>query len=544
MHMPRSLWRFLVGAGDRSFRSGSSSQALGPSPQEDRALEISPNDPLLAYLLSAPGVIEVDRLALDSPALQGLKEAGVKVTVPLISQGELVGLLNLGPLRSEQEFSSDDRKLLSDLAAQTAPAVRLAQLVREQQKEAQERERIDQELRVARLIQQTLLPKDVPHLPDWQVGAYYRPAREVGGDFYDFLELPGGHLGFVVADVTDKGVPAALVMATARSVLRAAALRLVSPGVVLERVNEMLCSDMPPNMFVTCLYAVLEPSTGLLRYANAGHCLPYWRTSSGAAELRATGMPLGLMPEMHYEEQEVVLQRGESILFHTDGLAEAHSAQREMFGCPRLQRLVGSHPGGSELIPFLLSQLTEFTGPSWEQEDDVTLVTLQWEKAAVTTGVPSHAGSEGQALSWQGLDEFTISSEPGNERPAAERVAQAVRGLLSPQARVERLKTAVAEATMNAMEHGNKYQRDLQVAIQVRASTTALSVLITDQGGDAAIPEPLLPDLEAKLAGLQSPRGWGLFLIKNLVDEANTTSDERHHTVELIMHLRETHDDA
>jgi serine phosphatase RsbU (regulator of sigma subunit) len=363
--------------------SSSSMQVVAPD------LQIAPDDPILAYLANASGVVEVDKLDLeeegeDSPAVRQMKAAEVKLVVPLVSQGELIGLLNLGPRLSQQEYSADDRKLLSDLSTQTAPAVRVAQLVRQQQQEAQERERIEQELRIARLIQQTLLPKMLPQLSGYEVAAYYQPAREVGGDFYDFLELDDGRLGLVVGDVTDKGVPAALVMATTRTMLRAAAQRLFSPGEVLRRANEALVTDIPPNMFITCLYAILEPESGHLVYANAGHDLPYRRrrrrasTSTPAEELRATGMPLGLMPGMEYEEKEITLEAGESVLFYSDGLVEAHDPKREMFGFPRLQRLVGAHrEGGSSLIGYLLSELRRFTGEGWEQEDDITLVTLE-----------------------------------------------------------------------------------------------------------------------------------------------------------------------
>ena len=222
-----------------------------------------------------------------------MKAAGVKLAVPLVSQGELIGVLNLGPRRSEQDYSTDDRKLLDNLAAQAAPALRVGQLVREQQAEAATRQRFEQELEVAKLIQQNFLPKQLPELDDWQVAAYYRPAREVGGDFYDVIPLSEGRLGFVIGDVTDKGVPAALVMAATRSVLRASAQRIIDPGQVLERVNEHLCPDMPEKMFVTCLYGVLDPATGHFRFANAGHDLPYVKTAEGSVELRARGMPLG-----------------------------------------------------------------------------------------------------------------------------------------------------------------------------------------------------------------------------------------------------------
>jgi serine phosphatase RsbU (regulator of sigma subunit) len=356
--------------------------------EEAPQLQIAPNDPIVAYLASASGVVEIDKLDLHSPALDAMKASQIKVVVPLVSQGELIGLLNLGPRLSQQEYSADDRKLLNDLATQTAPAVQVAQLVRQQQRQAQERERIEQELRVARLIQQTLLPKEVPDLEGYKLAAYYQPAREVGGDFYDFLKLDDEHLGLVVGDVTDKGVPAAIVMATTRTMLRASAQRLDSPGEVLKRVNDVIVRDIPPNMFITCLYAILNLESGVLRYANAGHDLPYRRRrrsseAGGAEELRATGMPLGLLPGMSYEEKEIVLARGDSVLFYSDGLVEAHDPHRQMFGFPRLQGLVGAHRSdGPAMVNFLLSELARFTGEEWEQEDDITLVTLDRSETA------------------------------------------------------------------------------------------------------------------------------------------------------------------
>ena len=317
--------------------------AVGTSagPAETINLDIAANDPLVAYFESTSGAVDIEALELESPALDALRTAGVKLVVPLVSQGELIGLLNLGPRLSDQEYSTDDRRLLDNLAAQAAPALRVGQLVREQEDQARERERISHELEVARLIQQNFLPRELPDLPGWQVSAHYRPAREVGGDFYDLIELEDGLVGLVVGDVTDKGVPAAMVMAATRSVLRAASQRVASPAAVLELANDLLCPDMPPKMFVTCLFAVLEPSSGVLRYANAGHNLPCVRTATGAVELRATGMPLGLMPEMTYDEKEAVLEPGESLLLYSDGLVEAHDPGGDMFGFPRLRELMG-----------------------------------------------------------------------------------------------------------------------------------------------------------------------------------------------------------
>jgi anti-sigma regulatory factor (Ser/Thr protein kinase) len=262
------------------------------------------------------------------------------------------------------------------------------------------------------------------------------------------------------------------------------------------------------------------------------------------SELFAAGMPLGLMPGMPYDESEAVMAPGDGLLIYSDGLVEAHNPEREMFGFPRLRDLLARRVeeaipvSGSGVIDFLIQELAEFTGPGWEQEDDVTFVTLEHTAAHPSLAsqvLPAGASEE----PWQVLAEFSLASEPGNEIQAMNLVADLVAELDLPQASMERLKTAVAEATMNAIEHGNKYQEDLPVEIEVLANKQALSVRITDHGGGQTIPDPETPDLEAKLAGDQSPRGWGLFLIKNMVDEMNVLvgGPEHggvHHTLELI----------
>src|SRR5687768_16759041 len=344
---------------DRRARAAAepASGAADMTVEQESPVEIAPNDPLLAYLQGASEAVDIDSLKLDSPALEELRAAGVRLAVPLVSQGELIGVLNLGPRLSEQEYSADDRKLLDNLASQAAPALRVAQLVREQEAEARERERYEQELQIAQLIQQDLLPTEAPELPGFRLAAYYRSARHVGGDFYDFIDLPYGGFGIVIGDVTDKGVPAALVMASTRSVIRSVAQHQGSPGKVLEQVNDQLCPDMPPKMFVTCLYAVLEPQTGRFVFANAGHNLPYRRAAGSIDELRARGMPLGLIPGSSYEEKEVTIEPGQSVLFTTDGIAEAHDASGEMFGTPRIIQIIERLPEGDDLRDAILEEL-------------------------------------------------------------------------------------------------------------------------------------------------------------------------------------------
>lgn len=531
-----SLWQRFLGKGAAKAEVPAPQAALRSPGGDVSSLDIPPDDPLLAYILNSPGVIEVDKLNLDSPTLQNLRNTGVKVSFPLVSQGELIGLLNLGSRLSEQEYSRDDFRLLQDLATQASPALRVAQLAQRQKIEARQRERLEQELRVARIIQETLLPKEIPSLPDWDLAVHWQPAREVGGDFYDFIQLSEHRLGIIIADVTDKGIPAAMVMATTRSLLRAAAENFDSPGKVLARANDLLYPDIPSKMFVTCLYLIIDTSTGLIQFANAGHNLPYLRTDDGVVEARATGMPLGLMPGMDYEETETTLLPGQSLLLSSDGLVEAHNQEREMFGFPRLKQIMTEDQNGKELIGMLLNSLAEFTGDEYEQEDDITLLTI--ERLIPSSGIHSESQTTmKEGMSERSLAHFSLPSQPGGERQAAAKVLESIETLNLSETRRKRLETAVAEATLNAMEHGNQYQADIPVDINVYTDDRKLYIRITDQGMGTSIPESTHPDLDAKLAGEQSPRGWGLYLIKNMVDEMHTSQDEKHHTIELAIYL-------
>jgi serine phosphatase RsbU (regulator of sigma subunit)/predicted ester cyclase len=287
----------------------------------------------------------------------GLMPRGTEVEVTAIAMHRIVG----GKIAEEWSEGSGSAEV--------------AQAHLEQ--EVRERERVEQELRVARSIQQASLPKEVPTLEGWQIAPYYQPAREVGGDFYDFHLLPEDRLGLVVGDATGKGVPAALVMSTTCGILRLAAQGSSSPGQMLQGVNEVLFPNIPPNMFVTCFYAILDPTSGHLVYANAGHDVPYLHRNGDAEELRARGMPLGLMPGMSYEEKETILHSGEAALLYSDGLVEAHDPEGDMFGFPRLRTLVAEHGKERSLGDLLLEELYSFTGARWEQEDDITLLTLR-----------------------------------------------------------------------------------------------------------------------------------------------------------------------
>jgi serine phosphatase RsbU (regulator of sigma subunit)/anti-sigma regulatory factor (Ser/Thr protein kinase) len=534
--------RRLLGRSEPDPTPGAAVPEPLPAPVAEQpgvAIDIPETDPLFAFLQAAPAPVDLTHLELASPALDQLRAAGVALVVPLVTQGELIGTLNLGPRLSEQDYSSDDKRLLATLAAQAAPAIRVAQLVREQAAEAAERERYAQELKVAQLIQQQFLPRHLPNLPEWQVAAYYGPARVVGGDFYDFIDLDEGRIGLVVGDVTDKGVPAALLMARTHSILRAEAPRLVAPGAVLARANDLLAEEMPDKMFVTCLYMVLEPATGRVVYANAGHNLPYVRTADGVVEFRATGMPLGLMPGMAYEERTSHIGRGDSVLLYSDGIVEAHDPAGEMYGFPRLKADMATELAGTELLDELLDRLHAFTGRGWEQEDDITMVALR--RSPGDGGMAAAAAATPEiATTSEVMAEFELPGALGNERLAMDRVAATVATLDLTPARLERLKTAVSETAMNAIEYGSQGDPAVPVRVSVRRTPTTLQVRIADAGLGGAVPSPgeaELPDLDAKLAGLQKPRGWGLFLIQQMVDHVEIVREGERQTVVLSLDL-------
>ena len=361
-----------------------------PSQAQITGLRFSVDDPPLALIFAdsdqaicAEGCDQPELLALGQTL--GLAEY---VAFPLGGEAQQpIGLLIVGNVAhkssSHTQIQADSELVvgLTNFVAQVATAIHMRREIQAREQrlklEAHARERIEQELHVARRIQQASLPEAVPALEDWEISPRYRPAREVGGDFFDFLELEDGRLGLVVGDATGKGVPAALVMSTTCGMLRAVAQSSESPGEVLARVNEALSARIPPSMFVTCFYAVLDPKSGIISYANAGHDLPYVRRGGDADELRARGMPLGLMPGMSYEQKETILEAGETVLFYSDGLVEAHNPEGEMFGFPRLRALVAKQDEGQTLVDLLMEALYSFTGGRWEQEDDITLVTLR-----------------------------------------------------------------------------------------------------------------------------------------------------------------------
>ena len=300
--------------------------------------------------------------------------------VPLVVDSRSIGVLMID-MRQPRLWDQDEVRFLRLMANQAAIAIEQARLHREEI----ERQRLEQELAVGRQIQFSMLPEGRPAVPGWAFDAFYQPARQVGGDFYDFFELPGepGRLGIVIADVADKGVPAALMMALSRAVIRAAALEDRGPAATLRQANQLILKDSRDSLFVTAFYAVLDTGSGRLTFANAGHNRPLWlRVGTGEVhELAARGIALGAIEEAELEERAIDVAPGDVLVLYTDGVTEAMDAEGEPFGVERLRQIVAAHPHASpeQIISVLEGAVRDFAGGA-PQSDDIALFVV-WRRS-------------------------------------------------------------------------------------------------------------------------------------------------------------------
>ena len=300
--------------------------------------------------------------------------------LPLIANGDLVGAMVISVLQANQMPEGRSLNILVGIAQQTALAVANARLSRD----ALARQRLEQELTLARDIQTSFLPREAPRVPGWSVAAAWQAARQVGGDFYDFVPLPGNRFGLVIADVADKGVPAALFMALARTLMRAVAFTGRAPADALSRTNELILSDARSDLFVTMFYAVWNPTTGEVIYANAGHNTPLVVRASGElVHLRSNGIALGVVEHIAPEASVTHLLPGDCLLLYTDGITDALNHDDMEFGVQRLQEVLvraRAQPAGS-IVGQIRDAVRDYAGDE-PPFDDQTLVVLKREIAS------------------------------------------------------------------------------------------------------------------------------------------------------------------
>ncbi len=301
------------------------------------------------------------------------QESPLLFCVPLLVKNDLYGLLLVQEAPGDLRFRSRRLEIVQGIAQQAALAIQNDRL----QREMVLRERLETEVQLARQIQQTFIPETLPVHPGWEIAARWRTARQVGGDFYDVFELDDKRLGLFIADIADKGVPAALFMALTRTLVRAAVIETESPAQALRRVNDLLMPDTQQGMFVTAVYAVLSLETGELTYANAGHNPPLWlHLRDGSVErLTRTGMALGVVEGAEITQRTIQLEEGDCVLFYTDGVTEAFSPQGEIYGEARLRSVIKmlSTCSVDEMLDAVEAALQQFTSPL-PLADDLTML--------------------------------------------------------------------------------------------------------------------------------------------------------------------------
>jgi serine phosphatase RsbU (regulator of sigma subunit) len=338
---------------------------------------------------TGPGLAMLERRTLlaedlmeDDPTPwrpEWVREEGFRghALVPLVAEGRSVGALVVNT-RTPRRLDEDEARLVRLMANQAALAIENERLHEEEIKV----QSLEKELAVGRQIQLSLLPKSAPEVLGWQWATFYKAAREVSGDFYDFFRLPGEpyRLGMVIADVVGKGVPAALFMARTSTMIRAAALEGASPSAALTRANDLILKDRRSELFLTAFYAALDPGSGRLVYADAGHNRPLWlRFATGQLrELAGRGFVLGALDTIELEERVIDVEPGDYMIFYTDGVTEAMDNAHQPFGEERLRRVVKATTGASaqEMLEAIVDAVLAFSG-SAPQSDDVTLFVVR-----------------------------------------------------------------------------------------------------------------------------------------------------------------------
>jgi serine phosphatase RsbU (regulator of sigma subunit) len=310
----------------------------------------------------------------------GLREP---LSLPLLAWGEMMGVMVVDSPDNGPILTGRRLNILSGVAQQTATAIQNARL----HVESVERQKLEQELQVARQIQASFLPDTAPQIPGWDLAAYWEGARQVSGDFYDFIHLPHSasaaeRWGFVMADVADKGVPAALFMALSRTLVRTMATRGLDPAQVLAQANNLIMTNARSDLFVTLFYAILDPANSVVTFANAGHNPPllFRGRPSEITHLTALGMALGVITDIELEQRDTRMEPGDLLLLYTDGVTDALNNKYDEFGLTRLCSVVQAHQteSAASVIQAINQAVDEFVGDT-PQFDDFTLVILKRE---------------------------------------------------------------------------------------------------------------------------------------------------------------------
>ncbi|MEC0227838.1 PP2C family protein-serine/threonine phosphatase [Paenibacillus alba] len=365
--------------------------ALGTKGDEVREIRLKIGEGIAGWVAQTGQSVKIDDAAQDERWSSKVAKRVDYPTrnllcVPLISKGKIIGVLQVLNKREGDHFTDRDVQLLESIASPIAASLENAMLYDALEKTTAAKERMQSELRIATDIQMGFLPRGSLLVPDVLSGspaataetqAFIRPAREVGGDFYDYFRIGDNRLFFVLGDVSDKGIPAALFMAVTMTLLKGKMTAEMTPGELLTAVNQELYKD-DSSMFATIFCGLLDVGTGQLLYCDGGHCPPYILRQAGDVEqLKGIkGLPLGVMEDMAYRDNEVTLALGDRLILYTDGITEAENSQLEQYGFTRLQQLL-SHEQASHqtrLLERMVEDVDHFTSGAIQSDDIAVLV--------------------------------------------------------------------------------------------------------------------------------------------------------------------------
>lgn len=373
LHAERGFIMLQEPGGDFQFKvaRGIHQEAI-PDPQSEISLSIAHQVASIGVPVLTSNAQEDERFSnRNSVIFLGLRSI---LCVPLSIKGNIIGVVYVDNRVVKGIFTPQDLELLNAIASSAAIAIENARLYQV----AVEKGRLERELQIARQVQVSLLPKKIPTCPGWEFAASWQPARQVAGDFYDFIQLGQGQLGLIIADVTDKGMPAALFMALVHTILRANLRKPSSAAADLKRANRLICAETTSDYFVTVFYAGLDLKSGQMTYVNAGHPPPLWCKTAEKVDiipLVHTGIALGIDPRASFDQQTIKLDPGDYILGYTDGVTEAINESQELYGESRLR---------SEMVNYLTLKPTQITEAvlrsvtGWSADpaylDDITLL--------------------------------------------------------------------------------------------------------------------------------------------------------------------------
>src|SRR5499433_891985 len=454
-------------------------------------------------LINIPDTYADARFNPDFDKATGYRTRSI-LCMPLIGNGDrLIGVIQVLNKKDQEAFNEADESLLDGLSAHITVALERARLI-----EAYiEKERMEEALKLAHDIQMSMLPKIFPPFPerrDFDIFATIAPAKEVGGDLYDFFFIDDDHLCFAVADVSGKGVPASLFMAVTKTLFKATAGNGGTPGEILARLNAEICRDNESCMFVTLFCAILNIRTGQVDYGNGGHNLPYYLHQNGVSLLESLGgRVLGLVEQTLYASGRMVLRPGEALLLYTDGVTEAMDSRERLYSDQRLAEFLASNRGSSprQIVGDLVSDVRSFAGAT-PQSDDITILALHYFGKNANMSDTLEIKLNNQLSE---LDRFSQTlSEFGQRHDLAPRV-------------VHNLNLALEEILTNIISYGYTDNREHEIRVGLSAQPGEVKAEVQDDGqpfNPLEVPEPdTTKPLEERAIG-----GLGIHIVRKLMD--------------------------